>query len=262
MNKKVLAYAIVTTVLILTLSACGAVGPAESEGIHSRIESTQEQKESTYGQVENLVESLGSSEAESTVSENDRVEGETQESTLMEQLMSAEVASPEDFLYADLDDGTLHIVEYLGSSDIVVVPGEIEGKQVSTIDSYVFAQDCGVRAVKLPDSVRVIEDYAFGLNPTLEIVICGNGVEEIGTGSFMQCDNLQYVDIGNSVTKIGECAFVLNPKLTDIYLPESVEDIDYSAFENDSNSAFLLRGVSGSYAEEYAAWIGIPFVEG
>lgn len=101
-------------------------------------------------------------------------ESEATAPTLMQQLMATEPADPEDFLYTDLADGTLHILEYLGNSDIVVVPGEIEGKEVSMIDSYVFAQDCGVRAVKLPDSVKVIKNYAFptsisrGSSPTNE----------------------------------------------------------------------------------------------
>lgn len=177
----------------------------------------------------------------------------------LELLLNTEEADPKDFLYSELTDGTLQIVEYLGDSAIVVIPDEIEGKEISVISSYVFANDSSAAAVKMPDSVTKLENYAFSNNQVLEMVVCGKNLEEIGTGCFMQCGNLQYVDIGNSVIKIGECAFVICPKLNDIYLPESVAEIDYSAFENDSNPSFTIQGAAGSYAEEYARERGITF---
>lgn len=75
MNKKILATVMVLAVLLL--SACGAVGPLESEGTYSQVESTQEQEDLCGIQQQ-------SGEGEST--ENDNSEGETQEQSGLEDL--------------------------------------------------------------------------------------------------------------------------------------------------------------------------------
>ena len=46
-----------------------------------------------------------------------------------------------DLLYKPLKDGTLEITRYTGSSDIIVLPSEHNGKKITRIGSYAFSEN-------------------------------------------------------------------------------------------------------------------------
>ena len=68
----------------------------------------------------------------------------------------------------------------------------------------------GMKSLKLPKSLRVLENSAFWMCENLETVEMQEGIEEIEFKAF------------------GEC-----PRLKDIYLPDSIKTIDVDAFVDD-----------------------------
>ena len=86
-----------------------------------------------------------------------------------------------------------------------------------------------------PLSLQEIEDEAFSDTAAEEVVFP---------------DGLVY---------IGENAFSGARKLTDVYIPKSTKYIAESAFSATSN--FLIHGIKGSYAEEWAKKHRVPFVD-
>ena len=85
----------------------------------------------------------------------------------------------------------------------------------------------------LPSALTTIEEEAF-----------------VG-GSF------EYVKLSEYVTYIGSKAFADCSNLKHIYIPQTTNRIEDDAF--DGVGAFIIHGVSGSYAEDYANEHGIIF---
>ena len=72
---------------------------------------------------------------------------------ITEKLLRSHAAAPaEDFTY-DVEENGIKIKSYAGSDTVVVIPAEIEGKPVTALYNYVFANDSPVRAVLIPESV-------------------------------------------------------------------------------------------------------------
>ena len=63
-------------------------------------------------------------------------------------------------LYRFIENDEVEIMEYLGTSSRVIVPDEIEGKDVTTIRSYAFSGS-HIRGIELGNNVVTINDNAF-----------------------------------------------------------------------------------------------------
>lgn len=70
------------------------------------------------------------------------------------------------------------------------------------------------------------DNYAW----SIEAIVIGDGVANIGNSAFEGCYNLKSINIANGVTSIGDSAFGGCWKLTDISIPNSVTSIGKSAF--------------------------------
>ncbi|MBR2417846.1 MAG: leucine-rich repeat protein [Clostridia bacterium] len=121
----------------------------------------------------------------------------------------------EDFDYSVLSDGTIKIdkcnrgfevEEYPSteSEDIfyIIVPSEIEGKNVTVIGEKAFAGVGYVKGVKLPDTIRIIEEYAFTDTDFSEIQLC-EGLETIGDYAFYNA-YISSIAIPSTVKKLGK----------------------------------------------------------
>ncbi len=199
-----------------------------------------------------------------------------------------------DYLYIENDNGTITIRKYVGNDQNIIIPSEINGKQVTEIGDVAFAGCDSLINVTIPDSVNKISRNAFRSCKNLESVTIGNGVEQIGDYAFLLCENLININIGNnvkqigdmafygcteltsvtlpdSVTSIGEQAFVDCKKLTSIIIPSSVTEIGIYAlgyidtFIPDAGGGlvqtdFTIMGVTDSAAEKYADENGLDFL--
>lgn len=167
-------------------------------------------------------------------------------------------------------------------------------ESITTIGDYAF-QNCEslTDLYIFPANITEIGNYAFqNCNGLIEIGV-PIGVTRIGYAAFYGCSGLTSikVDVNNtvydsrdncnavikketntlvagcqntvipdSVTSIGDMAFSGSSGLTSITIPESVTEIGSFAFKDCSNLT-TIKGIRGSYAEEYANENGYEFVE-
>ena len=154
----------------------------------------------------------------STTTEDNTVNSETKEASteqtsVVQSQETAEVspdakeASVDNFTVTYLDDGTVMLSRYSGTTEAsIIVPDEVNGKSVTVIGDDTFATHMELISVELPDSLIEIESNAF-----------------------INCYDLAYVKLGNSLQKIGEDAFLF-AALESVEIPESVTEIGGGAF--------------------------------
>lgn len=111
--------------------------------------------------------------------------------------------------------------------------------------------------IDIPAGVTSIGESAFTYCNSLKNIVIPAGVTSIEDWTFNSCASLASVNIPYGVTRIGNRAFSWCESLTSILIPVSVESIANTAFSSCFN--LTIYGVSGSYAETYAAENGIEF---
>lgn len=85
-----------------------------------------------------------------------------------------------------------------------------------------------VREIFLPDSLKEIDEKAFGGFDHLRQVSFGNGLKRIGKDAFESCCFLEQALLPDSVEEIGACAFEDDIRLKKIIIPASLLDWDQS----------------------------------
>ena len=93
-----------------------------------------------------------------------------------------------------------------------------------------FQECCNITEVKLPGTLREIENYAFWECRSLKRVDMEEGLTEIGMRAFASCKTLKEVRIPGSVRKIGDYAFDSCYDLESVILNEGLEEIGEEAF--------------------------------
>ena len=82
----------------------------------------------------------------------------------------------------------------------------------------------------IPDSVTLINDYAFYKSSNLAEVSIPEGVVTIDFAAFSGCENLTDIKLPDSLIEIGGYAFESCTSLTDIKIPNGVTTLDNCAF--------------------------------
>ena len=106
---------------------------------------------------------------------------------------------------------------------------------VTLIDDYAFLSCTNLTSVVIGDSVTTIGEGAFAHCSSLENLVIGDSVTSIGSGAFSSCDSLTSVEIPDSVTSIGDSAFVWCDSLTSVEIGDSVTTIGNEAFAGCSS---------------------------
>lgn len=166
-----------------------------------------------------------------------------------------------DFSYENsLEFDGIKVTAYHGSEDIVVIPAQIDGKNVVEVVSLCFGNDSTVRAVRFPETVTSCWGV-FSNNNCVEIVIA-EGLQEIGYATFLDCKSLHTILLSDHITAIGESAFANCFVLKELRLPDYLVDPD----EEDLYAAFFgcmeltIYGDEGSMIQTIADLLGISFV--
>ncbi len=113
-----------------------------------------------------------------------------------------------------------------GRTGSITIPAEVRGYPVTTIKRC-YAD---VTSVTLPDSMRVIDKYAFCGCAALQQVRGGNCLEQIRESAFEHCVNLKELTLPDSVYYIGDFAFYACSSLRHIDLGASVQSLGFFCF--------------------------------
>ena len=136
--------------------------------------------------------------------------------------------------YVVHDDGTAGITAYGGpkSDDLdLVVPSELDGHVVTSIDTSLFASSSHhYHSVTFPDTITKLHTYLFHGAYVQEVTLPAH-ITEIPGNCFFSCHSLRHVTIPEGVTVIGDSAFSYCTSLSSVDLPESLRVIRQSAFE-------------------------------
>lgn len=87
--------------------------------------------------------------------------------------------------YSVDDDGYATITRYLGSDTNIVVPGAINGYEVTTIGTLAFNRNDEIDSISIPSTVTTIESWAFYDLNGLEVLTIGGDLESVASDAFM-----------------------------------------------------------------------------
>ena len=163
-------------------------------------------------------------------------------------------AEATDFEY-EFEDTGVAITKYIGESNIVVVPDDIDGVPVVKINSGTFSGP-GLRAVYIPNTVLHLEKGVFtdcgGLS-TLRLPFIGDGDEKMFLGHIFGADSpdenaimvpvsLDMLILGDQATEIARHALRRCKTLSAVILPDSVKEIGDLAFYECGDLVYVSLG--------------------
>ncbi len=140
------------------------------------------------------------------------------------------------------------VAGYTGTDPQLIIPGEVDGKPVTTIMGSVFGRmiigettgHFPLQKVILPDSITRIEGSAFRYCYDLTQITLPKNLEYIGSGAFEYCFALEKIDIPSTVKYIGAYAFSDCQAITSLALPDGIEYIGEGITAGD----ILLEDIS------------------
>ena len=112
-------------------------------------------------------------------------------------------------------------------SSCVTIP---EG--ITCIPESTFLDCDELASIKLPSTLKAIENFAFMGCENLTEIDIPDGVTSLGCGVFYGCYALRRVTLPSGITEIGEELFLGCSSLTEIVIPENVTTIRWWAFYN------------------------------
>jgi hypothetical protein len=140
---------------------------------------------------------------------------------------------------------------------LVWVPSSRESftipKSVTRIGQSAFATS-SIKDIKIPDTVKYIEDNAFCYCPKLQSVTLPKKLKTISNGLFSYCSKLKKIEIPANVTKISR-AFVSCNTLKEVTFASGskLKKIDTKAFSRIKNkSKLVFKAKKNSYAYKWA----------
>lgn len=173
-------------------------------------------------------------------------------------------AAASDFLY-ELDDTGVVIKKYIGDGNIVVLPESIDGVSVVKLCEGTFSGSA-LRAVYIPDSVKNMEKGVFsecdGLS-TLRLPFIGDGEEKNYLGHIFGSDSydenaitvpasLDMLILGDGAEEIAQHALRGCKTLSALILPDSVSEIGDLALYECADLVYVSLGDGVESVGEYS----------
>ena len=209
--KKKLAVMGLVSIMTMSMVACGKDEKTSSNETTSAITTVGSGEESN-------------AEEDTTEKKNDVTDELTDE-----YLLSLPETPADQFRYEEQDDGTIMIKGYKGEyteDTIIVIPGQIDGKDVTRIKSNAFKNKLA-KAIITGANVSEISGDAF-LSVDVKKLVINGPVTKIYTDAFMN-SKIGEVSFGEKVEEIGLKSFT-NCKLKSIKIPSTIKLIDQAAF--------------------------------
>ena len=140
-----------------------------------------------------------------------------------------------DFEYSVDINKRVTITGYNGTRSNLIIPREIKGYSVTSIDNDAFRGCTSLTSITIPNSVTSIGDGAFRCCSSLTSINIPDGVTSIGSSAFEGCSSLTSINIPDGVTSIGSSAFEGCSSLTSINIPDGVTSIGNGTFDHCSS---------------------------
>ena len=193
-------------------------------------------------------------ENETNKTDDDTNDGSTNTDDSTEELKETPAS---DFEYTVSSSGkSVFITKYIGNSEEVVIPSEIEDLPVIQIKSGAF-ENSTVKNAVLPKSVTGIGS-AFKNCASLSSVTIPQDSELyiIGQSAFENCTSLKTInlEVAEKLTTIEGKAFSNCSSIEEIILPKNLKEVYAEAFSSCSS----LKSVTISSELKYAGGIGVP----
>lgn len=160
------------------------------------------------------------------------------------------------FTVSDTYTYRLTLYDITGGLD-VVIPSEINGVEITTIDSTCFTE-LGITSVIIPEGITRISGNSFKGNQLVTITF-PDSLERIWHNAFNN-NLLTSITFGSGLTRIEGGAFS-NNSLTTISLPENVEYVGDGAFGyGDNFITYIEIGSDVEIANDHSfGWYGNAF---
>ncbi|WP_294406362.1 leucine-rich repeat protein [uncultured Ruminococcus sp.] len=205
--------------------------------------------------AENTTASTAADAADGNENNNDDETPVTDNTEITEDDVRNHAETPaSDFEYVDHGDN-VSIKAYNGSDPIVVIPEQIDGKDVVGITDGPFTNDSFVKGISLPSTIKELE-WTFGNNAALQVVLA-SGVETVGEGTFANNTALKVVNLGDNLTSLNKSNY-FEKGVEKLYIPAGVTELNKYMFLSGTDNLTIV-GEAGSYAETYANELGVNF---
>ncbi len=119
-------------------------------------------------------------------------------------------------------------------------------------DDFYYYDNEDIKEIVLPNSLKIIGEYAFDTLYGLEKITIPDSVISIGCGAFCECYGLEEVKLSASLTEIADELFSGCGNLKKIEIPESVTVIGEGAFEDCGALESLIIPDSVTEIKDYA----------
>lgn len=156
------------------------------------------------------------------------------------------------FVYQENADGTYTITGYNDfHSEVVNVPAQINGVNVTAIGNGAFQTKNYIQTVRIPETVTSIGPMAFYGCKNLTSVVMGENVKSIGAKAFNSCTAITEVNLRNAEL-LGEYAFYGCTSLEKIFLGTSLKVIGKNAFNKCAALTEIKMSDTLLYIDDYA----------
>ena len=208
--KKKLAVMGLVSIMTMSMVACG------------------KDEKTSSNEPTSVITTDGSSEELSTEEDTTEKKADNTDELTDEYLLSLPETPVEEFWYEEIEGGILikSCLGRSGSDKIIVIPNQIDGKDVIEIDREAFVR-ANLKAVVLNKNLKVVGGGSF-LDATIEKVLLQEGVETIGGEAFFLSD-INEINIPSTVKRIWTNAFG-STDIAEVTIPKSVEEITVAAF--------------------------------
>jgi hypothetical protein len=158
-----------------------------------------------------------------------------------------------------VEDNKITITNYIGSETNLVIPSHINNLPVACIGEEAFAYNNGLTSVDIPNTVTIVENYAFLQCSSLETITIPKSVTSIGLLAFLgksikairvDIGNMHYKSMDGVLYSKDSSVLIKYPSAkTDLSytVPDTVVTISASAFYQSNN---LISIVIGSNVKE------------
>lgn len=141
------------------------------------------------------------------------------------------------------DKKTVTLIKCGSKSSSITLPSKVKYNKksytVNSIGQSCFKNLTALTTLTLPNTVKIIRDYAFSGCKSLTTVNLPEGLTEIRGYAFKGCSSLANITLPNTLTKLGSGVFSGCTKLKSISIPKSITKASY-AFNGSSIESIVF----------------------